>query len=128
MILVESFTSFQLGSGSWDDSNFCPPEPTKPPPFSLVFLHTVPEGDGSGLPAGDAFVAFPAAFAVAFQVHSAALRGTDISVRVNCFSALRAFILEQVRMFQEEGSEVEFVDVFPGVEAGIDFNGVLVKQ
>ena len=26
MILVESFTSFQLGSGSWDDSNFCPPQ------------------------------------------------------------------------------------------------------
>lgn len=72
MILVESFTSFQLGSGSWDDSYFCPPEPMEALPFPLILLQTVPEGDGSDLPAGDAFVAFPAAFAVAFQVHSAA--------------------------------------------------------
>lgn len=78
MILVESFTSFQLGSGSWDDSYFCPPEPTKPLPSSLVFLHAVPEGDGSDLPAGDAFVALPAAAVGHLKVERNVIKLVDV--------------------------------------------------
>ena len=125
------------------------------PVSGLVASQLVPQYSCPDAPAGDGFEAFPAAWAEAFQIHSAAQRGTDVAVRKYSFSTLRAFDLKKFRMLQGaahertkphwirshfghpaaavghlevEGDKVEPVVVFPLVKAGIDFRGVPVEE
>ena len=97
----------------------------------------------------------PPAFTPAFQMHYAAQWGANVTVRKYSLATLRAFELKEIRMlqgaahegaqphrirsnlghpaaavghFQVKGNEVEPVNVFPLVKAGIDFRCVLVEQ
>lgn len=115
----------------------------------------VPERCCPEAPARYHFISFPAAVAPALEIHAAAKRGAAITVWKYGFAALGTFVLEQVRMLkgtahegaepywirshfsnpaatighlQIQGNEVELVNVFPVIIAGVDFYGVLVKH